>query len=337
MYNKTLIYKKIVSSILLVCFLLPSFSWAQQGKQYRIGTDDIIEIRFWQDPSLNAEVRVGLDGMISLDVVGQIQAANKTTEELQSDIIRQMSRLDKNISQVVVRVVQFNYNHVFVTGQVNLPGKRTFEEIPDLWTIINEAGGVAELGDLSRVTIIRGGEEAGKVEVVNVSDAIARNQIKNLPKIRRMDTIEIPRNVAQLPTSTDLSASMDAKNLIYVVGAVNKPGPIAYDDNIDVLDALALAGGPTPTADLKKTRVISKDGPYTQTLRINLEKQWEENTLARYILKREDTFVVPEKKGGFLGLSLANASIILGIVTSTVILIDRFSADNNGSEPGRIR
>ncbi len=322
--------RKMCQLILLAGALLctDTVSIEAQTREYRIGAEDVLEISFFQDPSLDASVRVGLDGKITLDIVGQIQASGKTTEELQSDIIRQMSRLNKDISQTVVRVVAFNYNHVFVIGQVNQPGKRTFEEIPDLWAIINEAGGVGEFGDLSRVTIIRGGADAGKVEVVNVAQAIAKNEVDKLPKIRRGDTIEVPRTAGQMP-SANLGQTTQAKNLVYVIGAVTRPGQIGFEDNMDILELLSLAGGPTENADLKKAKIITKDGFYSQTLRFDLEKQFNQNLPARYTVRREDTFVIPPKGTGFLGLTLTNASIVLGTITSIVILLDRLSGNGN--------
>ena len=150
--------------------------------EYIIGPEDVLEISFWQDQQLNTTVRVSLEGKITLDIIGQIEAGGKTTEELQNDIVRNISRLNKNISQAVVRVTVFNYNHVFISGEVETPGKIAFEEIPNLWTIINESGGLTEFADLSRVAIIRGGDRAGQVEIVNVRDAIANGNLRDLPK-----------------------------------------------------------------------------------------------------------------------------------------------------------
>ena len=96
------------------------------AKDYRIGAEDILEIKFWQDEKLNTVVRVGLDGKIALDIIGQIDAAGRTTEELQDEIVRQMSRIDKNISQCVVRVQAYNSNYVFV----NRPGQDRPENAP---------------------------------------------------------------------------------------------------------------------------------------------------------------------------------------------------------------
>lgn len=289
--------------------------------EYVIGRGDVLEIRFWQEPDLDSRVTVSNDGMITLDVIGRIEAAGKTTEELQNDIVRRISRLNKKISQAAVRVDQFNYNYVFVIGQANEPGKLTFEEIPDLWTIINEAGGVSPTGDLSRVTIIRGGEEAGKIEVVNVTQAISSGTLSSLPKVRRQDTIEIPRTPGSVP-SMELGRTTDKKNLIYVVGAVRTPGPITYEENIDVLEALALAGGPSPTANLKKVRLVLKDGRFAQTVKLDLEKYAETGRPARYIMQKEDLFIVPERGGGFFKDNLPLAISLIGAVTTTLLLID---------------
>lgn len=308
-----------------LAWVVVAASWSSAG-EYKIGAEDMLEINFWQDPTLNSVVRVGRDGKISLDIVGQIEAAGKTTSQLQTDIVHQISRLNKRISQAVVRVVEYNYQYVFVSGQVNDPGKKTFEEIPDLWTIINEAGGITEIGDLSRVTIIRGGDEAGQVEVVNVAEAIAGGNLDKLPKIRRQDTVEIPRTPAGLP-SGELARQIERKNLFYVVGAVNTPGPIQFEENTDILEALALAGGHTENANLKKVKIITKDGYYGQALRFNLKKYSETGALPRYIMRREDTFIIPAKGGAFLGINLATVATFVGVVASAILVYDRLSQE----------
>ncbi len=298
-----------------------------QTSEYQIGPEDVLDIRFWQDESLNTQVRVGQDGRITLDIIGQIEAAGKTTEELQNEIIRQLSRLNKNISQAVVRVTQYNFNFLYLTGQVLSPGKRTYETIPGLWDIISESGGVTPLGDLTRVTIIRGGEEAGRVEVVNVSKAVSEGQVDRLPRIRRQDTIEIPALPSGIPQAPIGEFSTEAKNTVYVLGAVTRPGPVQFEENADVLQILAAAGGPSPTADLKKVKVISRDGAYSQTYQINLEKYSKTGEPIRYVVRKEDTFVVPQRTTGFL--NFGTIATIVGTASTAWLLIDRISNSGN--------
>lgn len=306
---------------LLVLGLLVSVLSAVAA-DYRIGPGDMLEVKFWPDQESNAVVAVSQDGKIALPIIGQVAAAGKTAEQLQGDILSKISRLNSRISKAVVNVTQYNYNYLFVTGQVVAPGRLSFEEIPSLWTIINEAGGPTEFGDLTRVTIIRGGEKAGSVEVIDVAKAIAEGKQDELPEIRREDTIEIPSGPAGLPPLS-LSETVQQKNFFYVVGAVGTPGPVQFQDNIDILDAVALAGGHTEAADLKKARVLSKDGNYAQSMHIDLEKYSKTGQPARYIIRREDTIILPYRGNPFLSLNIGMVVTVVGLVTSFLIIYDQ--------------
>jgi polysaccharide biosynthesis/export protein len=297
------------------------------GQDYIVGEEDLLDISFWQEPSLNTQVKVGADGKISLDIIGQIEASGRTCEQLQNDIVREISRLNKNISQATVRVIEYNFNFIFVIGQVNQPGKKTFEQIPDLWTVINEAGGLTQLGDLSRVTIIRGGDQAGRIEVVNLAEALATGKLDQLPKLRRQDTIEIGRAPGQVMAG-EVGTQTEKKNLIYVLGAVGTPGPIAYTENIDVMEALALAGGPTDVADLKHTHLVLKDGNYAQTIQFNLDKYVHSGRPARYIMQKEDLVIIPATRPGFFDTRLGQIATLMTAVSTVYLLYDRIKNPN---------
>lgn len=317
---KNIFLIKLISVILLVT---PVFA-----EDYKIGPEDVLDISFWQETDLNTSVRVNQNGIITLDIIGEISVSGKSTKELQDEIVRVINRLNKNITQAVVRVTSFNYQYIFVAGQVNHAGKYTFENIPDLWTIINEAGGITGTGDLSRVLIIRGGKDAGKVETVNVAKAISSGKIKELPKIRREDTIEIPRTIAGL-ISSDVSTQIERKNVIYAIGSVNNPGPITFEDNIDILEVIALAGGPAPDADLKKVKVITKDGFYAQTYHLNLEKYYESGLPARYTVRKEDAIIIPRRASStFLGIDWITIGTVAGVITSSILIYNQLNPDD---------
>ncbi len=312
----------ILNLIFVILLITPIIA-----EDYKIGPEDVLEVSFYGNTELNRTVRVNQNGTITLDIIGEIDASGKTTKELQDNIVRLINRFKRDITQAIVQVTNFNYQYIFVTGQVNTPGKYTFESIPDLWTIINEAGGISELGDLSRVLIIRGGEAAGKVETINVAEAISSGKIKNLPKIKREDTIEIPRTMAGL-ISSDVSTQIERKNIIYAVGAVNNPGPITFEENVDILEAIALAGGPTADANLEKVKVITKDGFYAQTYHLNLEKYYESGIPARYTIRKEDAIIIPHRSSStFLGVNWMTLGTVAGVITSSLLIYDQLNSD----------
>jgi polysaccharide export outer membrane protein len=312
-----------ILGLIIIFLFIPLTVFSQSEQSYQVGSDDVLEIKFWQDRTLDAVVKVRQDGKISLDIAGEIDAAGLTTSDLEKKIVKQISRYNSAISQAVVRVIEFNSRRVFVSGQIRTPGRYTFEKIPDLWTIINEAGGVTEFGDLTRVLIIRGGADAGKVEVVNVSGLVTSGKMNELPKLRAGDTIEIPRTPAGLPAPA-LSDQSAQKNLFYIVGEVINPGSIPLEKNTDLLDGIALAGGPSEFADLRKVTVISKDGLKTQTLKVNLKRYQESGRPGRYFLRPEDTIILQRASRGFLGIeSITGWVAVIAGIGSVVLIADR--------------
>ncbi|MDH3891977.1 MAG: polysaccharide biosynthesis/export family protein [candidate division Zixibacteria bacterium] len=312
--------------LLIVMLLLSAGAATTSAAEYRVGPEDVLQIKFWQEPTLNSQVRVNQEGKIVLDIIGEVEAAGLRIQDLQMEIVNRMSRLNRLISQATVQVTEFNYQHVFVYGQVSNPGKKTFEEIPDLLAILNEAGWITATGDLSRVSIIHGGERAGQVEVVDVAGAMANGTVDQLPKLLRTDAIDVPSMPVGIPPP-DLGRLTARKNVIYVLGAVNTPGPIRFEENIDVMEALALAGGHTGEADLRRAQIVSKDGYYGQTMQIDLEKYATTGTPARHLMHKEDVCVVPFRKQGFMGRNLGTIVTILGAATSAVLLYENLKPE----------
>jgi protein involved in polysaccharide export with SLBB domain len=316
----------IIGFLALYLFFVPGAT-ETSAKAYQIGPEDVLSVTFWQDNSLDATVKVTQDGKISLDIIGEIEAMGLTTSELEKEIVRHMSRYNKAVSQAVVRVIEYGFQKVYISGQVLSPGKYTFEQIPDLWTLINEAGGISESGDLTRVVIIRGGDQVGEIEVVNVAKMVAEGRIDELPKVRAGDTVELSRTPAGLPART-IGEQPAARNIFYVTGAVRTPGAMTLEGNTDVLDAIALAGGPTENANMKHVKVVSKDGYGTQLVKLDLTKYGKTGISDRYMVRPEDNIIIPAKSGGILGMgSLTDFVTLLGGISTAVLIYSTLNSD----------
>lgn len=82
--------------------------------------------------------------------------------------------------------------------------------------------------------------------------------------------------------------------MIYVIGKVNRPGRFVLANNINVMQALALAGGLNAFAKSDKIKIFRKSGETTRTIAFGYDdvskgKQLEQNI----ILERGDVIVVP--------------------------------------------
>jgi polysaccharide export outer membrane protein len=79
----------------------------------------------------------------------------------------------------------------------------------------------------------------------------------------------------------------------YVIGEVNHPGPVTLQTPINVLQALALAGGLRNFADAKNIRILRKDASGTQIIPFNYRDALKSARNPIY-LRPGDTVVVPD-------------------------------------------
>jgi polysaccharide biosynthesis/export protein len=81
---------------------------------------------------------------------------------------------------------------------------------------------------------------------------------------------------------------------IYVIGRVNSPGRFAIYSNVDVLQALAMAGGCNAFAETKNIKVFRKAGGQTMLMNFNYNEVTSGKRLDQNIvLERGDVIVVP--------------------------------------------
>jgi polysaccharide biosynthesis/export protein len=81
---------------------------------------------------------------------------------------------------------------------------------------------------------------------------------------------------------------------VYVVGKVNRPGDFPLNRPIDVMQALSLAGGATPYADVNGIRILRREGARQVVFRFRYDDVRRGRELAQNILLHSgDTVVVP--------------------------------------------
>ena len=112
-----------------------------QGGGYQIGPEDVLEISVRRADSLQREVLVRPDGGISFPLVGDVQAAGKTPEELQAVITERLQRyIPKPVVTVTAKEVA-GYR-IYVLGQVNNPGQFVVGRYVDVLQALTLAGGL---------------------------------------------------------------------------------------------------------------------------------------------------------------------------------------------------
>jgi len=84
-------------------------------------------------------------------------------------------------------------------------------------------------------------------------------------------------------------------NLIYVIGEVARPGPYVMSKNLDVMQALSMAGGLTPFADKNDVRILrrSAEGQSSSIPFAYSDVEDGDNLDANVLLQSGDTIIVP--------------------------------------------
>ena len=232
----------------------PEIVSGSENSSYILGPGDILTVwALGADEISNKPYTVLPDGYLDLPLVGRVLAGGKSVEELKKELRHSLSEYFHD-PKVSVTVTDFRSQPVSVLGSVNEPGVHQLQGGKSLLEVLSLAGGTAQEAD-SSVIITRHVEwgpipvpdskkdASGKFYVAKVdleSVAQAKSPQNNI-RIYPNDVIEVPK-----------------ARMIYVLGEVSKPGGyvLHQDENVSAVQALSMAGGPTPYGATKNAKLL---------------------------------------------------------------------------------
>jgi polysaccharide export outer membrane protein len=165
---------------------------AQPGGDYRVGALDVLDVSVFQVPDLARTVQVSANGQISLPLIGAVDAAGKTTAELQGEIAQKYSATYLQSPQVSVFVRDAQSQRVTVSGEVTRPGVYPTSGPTTLVQMIATAGGLTDLAATDGVVILRqegGARTAAKFNVADIQAGKAPD-----PLVRGGDMVVVDRS-----------------------------------------------------------------------------------------------------------------------------------------------
>jgi polysaccharide export outer membrane protein len=245
---------------LLPVFLLGIALCASAGKDapttYTLGPGDQVLVKVLDVEEISADktpVRIDTRGGIVLPMVGRIQAAGLTTEQLQVEIATRLAKYvrDPNVS---VYLVEMRSQPISILGAVMQPGVHQLEGRKTLFEALSLAGGLKPDAGYS-VKITRK-LEWGRIPLPTAQDdatgrfSVATVSVKSIMEAKNpQENIQIqPEDVISVPRA----------DLVYVVGAVRRSGGFVLGERetISALQALSLAEGLDRFAAPKKAKIM---------------------------------------------------------------------------------
>ncbi len=158
-------------------------------KNFTIGPEDVLAVRVWRNAEVSGNVVVRPDGKITLQLLGEIQAAGLTPEALQQVIYEGISKLEnRDKSEITVTVVQVNSRKYFITGEVGRAGPYALLHPTTILEAIIAAGGFKEFANQKKIVLLR----AGKQYYFNYKEVIHGKKLDQNKQLEPGDQIIVP-------------------------------------------------------------------------------------------------------------------------------------------------
>jgi polysaccharide biosynthesis/export protein len=155
---------------------------------YLIGPGDVLQIMVWKDADLSRDVTVRLDGMITVPLLGDLQAAGRAPSELAHSIAAGLERYVEG-PRVAVAVSQATSARFYVIGQVTKSGEFPLSGSTTVLQGLALAGGFREFAKLEDIVVI---QRDGKVVGVNYKRLAEGKDLRQNILLHPGDTIVVP-------------------------------------------------------------------------------------------------------------------------------------------------
>jgi polysaccharide export outer membrane protein len=167
-------HTRLLIVLALTLFLSAALAFAQEPREekqvatpqlsdtYVIGEGDILAINVWHEAELTRVVPVRTDGKITLPLVGEMQAAGQTVEQLRTTIAEKLKHF-LEAPEVSVMVQDPRSQFFTVVGKVMKPGSYPLGQRLTVMDGIAMGGGFKDFAKISKIQVVRTHRD-GRVE-----------------------------------------------------------------------------------------------------------------------------------------------------------------------------
>ncbi|HLZ00339.1 MAG TPA: polysaccharide biosynthesis/export family protein [Candidatus Angelobacter sp.] len=270
---------------------------------YTISPDDVLEVYILDVPELSRMYRVNQSGQLVFPLLPKPLTAAGLTLDAFSDLLASELKSSGTISDphISVSIKESRLHAISITGAVKTPQVYPLLGPTKLLAVLTQAGGISDDAG-SEVKIVRGG----------AANASLGSAIVNSTNTNAEDTGVITVNLNELFAGINPLLNADVypgdwvnvarAGVIYVVGAVNRPGGFVLNtsrEHLTVLQLVALAEDLKPTAKREHTIIIRRRQPQDlerQEIAIDLKKVLKGKS-PDIPLEPNDILFVPDSAG----------------------------------------
>lgn len=204
--------------------------------QYKIGVADILAINVWEHPELSTSAtvqrsatfdgfRIQPDGTFNFAYAPKQQAAGRSISQIRTELTAELAQYIER-PQVDIKVISFNSQKVYVSGEVKNPGIYAITDVPrSIIDVISLAGGLTSQANWRTVSFSRD----NKTEIIRLDNFYRYGDIAQNKLLQHSDIIHIGRN---------------DEEKVFVLGDIQKTGKVIIDRyGLSLAEALTESGG----------------------------------------------------------------------------------------------
>jgi polysaccharide export outer membrane protein len=157
---------------------------------YLVGAPDALTISILPEPTIEAEVVVRPDGMITIPLIGDVMARGRTVPEITAEIEERIARFKRD-PHVTVALAAAASTDIVILGEVGRPSSFPLDKETRIVEAIGLVGGTTQFGSDSRIRVIRMENGVTKVLRVNLR-AIRKGDLSTNLMLVAGDFVYVP-------------------------------------------------------------------------------------------------------------------------------------------------
>lgn len=222
---------------------------APSSGEYVVGPQDVLNITVFGESEISKRYTVDADGTIDFPFIGRVRATGLTLRRIQDALVKRLGAGYLVNPQVTIEVAEFHSQSIFITGEVRAPGAYPIKGNMTIVEALALAGPTQSASN--EIVIVRpkelrersgpllpGDAETAETTKVNIRDLQSGKLFLNVP-LQPGDTVFVPK-----------------AETFFVTGHVRSPGSFVYEVGMQVLQAIALAGGLTERGSNRGIKIL---------------------------------------------------------------------------------
>ncbi len=211
-------------------------------EEYRVGPGDVLSIEVFQVEDLSIKARVNGRGTVLFPLLGEVTVAALTPAKIEEELEALLRKDYLQDPQVSVFVDEFRSQQIAVMGAVKEPKVHEVRRPMTVLEVLSLSGGLNEKA--GNVAQIQFADENAKTTDAGVKVTTLIIDFKKALRPGGDSTV-----VRDLVLRGGDSVFIPPAGVVFVEGAVKKPGSYALQGEVGVLAAIAMAGGTENTAN----------------------------------------------------------------------------------------